>query len=261
MRGFRKTFSAVVTKIHYIAAVRMLTTYQKPFDGFCRYVFFSGTYPTDVKVHTPNDLHTVWLYSPHDFITLNEVFCRGDYASDRDARIIVDFGSNIGVTAVYYLTRNPNAFVYLFEADARNIKKLKRKLARFVGRYLITEAAVATEDGHTAFATESTGRYGGMLAAHDLNGEADRFKVTEVPSVDADRVLREIIAKHGQIDVLKVDIEGMEQAVLSHLSPVVRAGIHQIFVEMDGRKHPLPGFSHRQYGSVARYRRLALDTV
>ena len=40
----------------------------------------------------------------------------------------VDFGSNIGISALYFLTRNPSVQVYLFEPVPSNIERLRENL-------------------------------------------------------------------------------------------------------------------------------------
>ncbi len=45
----------------------------------------------------------------------------------RDISVVVDFGSNIGISALYFLTRNQDIKVYLFEPVPQNILRLKKK--------------------------------------------------------------------------------------------------------------------------------------
>jgi hypothetical protein len=41
------------------------------------------------------------IYSVDDFSTLNLVFCRQDYINLNNKRIVVNIGSNIGITTLY----------------------------------------------------------------------------------------------------------------------------------------------------------------
>lgn len=229
---------------------------RKPLDAISRYALGRGRYPVEVEVRTPIGVQALRLYHPADMLTLNEVFCRGDYGADEALGTVVDFGSNIGVSAAYFLSRNTTAHVHLFEPDQRNIAKLHAQLAPFKGRYTLREVAVGLSDDAVSFCHEETGRYGGVSSALTQSWAATA-RTTTVPCVDAEKALRSIIARHGEIDVLKVDIEGLEAKVLKHLSAKTRASIRSIYAEMDGRGTELSGFRRSQRGSIAVYRRIA----
>ena len=73
-----------------------------------------------VSVNTPVGMYDMTLYSCHDILTVNEIFCRNDYPASQDLRVVVDIGSNIGISAAYFLTRNNQVRCYLFEPDPKN---------------------------------------------------------------------------------------------------------------------------------------------
>jgi hypothetical protein len=73
---------------------------------------------------------------------------------------------------------------------------------------------------------------------------------------DVNRLLEPIVAAEGGVDVLKVDIEGMEAAVLNRLRPDVLAHIRLIFAEMIHAGPDLPGFRQRRRGGINVYDRL-----
>jgi hypothetical protein len=84
-----------------------------------RYLTARGEYPYVCRVRTPSGTIAPTLYSSHDILTVNEIFCRGDYRYGPDLRVAVDVGANIGISALYFLTRNSGARVYAFEPDPR----------------------------------------------------------------------------------------------------------------------------------------------
>ena len=57
-------------------------------------------------MRTPAGVVAPTLHSSHDMFTVNEVFCREDYACGPGIRTVVDVGSNIGISALYFLTRD-----------------------------------------------------------------------------------------------------------------------------------------------------------
>jgi hypothetical protein len=154
--------SALFARRHYIAAFNMFREYQDPLDGFRRYLLGRGQYPASIVMNTPIGPLTFTVYSYDDILTVNEIFCRRDYPARAQHRVIVDFGSNIGISAAYFLSFAPKSFVYLYEPLRSNIERLQDNLRQFEGRYALQEVAVGQADGEVKFGWEHTGRYGGI---------------------------------------------------------------------------------------------------
>lgn len=255
-RGVAQLMLAPFSYTNYVAFFGIFRICIRPFSVLWRYFTAKGDYPEHFMVRTPLGPLALHLYQHADMLTLNEIFCRKDYRADGSLKTVVDFGSNIGLSAAYFLTRNATATVHLFEPDQRNVTKLRAQLARFEDRYTLHEAAVGVADGEVSFAHEPTGRYGGVRGTMTQAWVADA-PTTTVRCVDADRTLRDIIAEHGEIDVLKMDIEGLEAPVLRHLQPETLRSVRCIYAETDSRQVELAGFARHQYGSIAVYQRIA----
>jgi FkbM family methyltransferase len=231
---------------HYIAFRNMLRVYRDPADAFGRYLLGRGQYPADIVVDTPIGPLTLTTYSHHDILTVNEIFCRHDYQAAAGDRVIVDFGSNIGISAAYFLAAAPRSFVYLFEPLPSNIDRLRANLHPFEGRYSLEEVAVGPADGEVEFGWEETGRYGGVGLRTG--------KYVSVICRDTNKILKEILQRHGRIDILKVDIETLEQQVTERIPVATAHGIDRIYVEYTFESNPLEQtHSYRQYGSVAQF--------
>ena len=238
--------SAFSQRRHYLAARNMLRVYRHPADAFGRYVLGRGRYPADIRVNTPEGPVTLTVYSYHDILTVNEIFCRLDYRADERDRVIVDFGSNIGISAAYFLTAAPRSFVYLFEPVPINIDRLRRNLGRFESRYALEEIAVGQADGEVEFGQEDTGRYGGI--------GMQTGKHFSVACRDANGILEEITGRHGRIDILKIDIEGMERQVTERIPAGIARKIGRIYVECEFHSNPLERTHRcRQYGTIAQF--------
>jgi FkbM family methyltransferase len=152
-------------------------------------------------------------------LTVHEVFCRLDYKADPAVRTVVDIGSNIGISALYFLSRNRSAYCYLVEPDPKNIAHLRRNLTPFADRYTLEECAVSDVSGPVEFGLESTGRYGGI--------GLDLDETILVRCRDINSLLEEVIATAGRIDILKVDTEGMEPRTIKAIR---RDLLHQVDV-------------------------------
>lgn len=239
---------SVLDRRHYTAARNMVRRYERPVDMFRRYLTGSGTYPTTVRVKTPMGWLDLNLYTSHDVLTVNEIFCRDDYLADAYDKVVVDFGSNIGISAAYFLTRSADSFTYLFEPLPANIAKLERNLKRFEGRYRLDAVAVGPNEGEVSFGWEETGRYGGVNAPM-----ADKMTVM---CRNSTRILQEVIAEHGSIDILKVDIETLEEAVIDAIPVDTARSIRKIYVEFTFARNPLEQtHDMHQYGTIAQFTR------
>jgi FkbM family methyltransferase len=238
--------SALFQPRHHVAARNMLSTYRNPSDAFARYILGLGSYPAQIALNTPAGSLTLTAYSYDDILTVNEIFCRLDYPGNNDDRVIVDFGSNIGLSAAFFLSRNPDCFAYLYEPLPANVGRLRQNLHCFHGRYTLEEVAVGHTDGLVEFGWEPTGRYGGVGV------RTGRY--LSVACRDSNQILAEAIARHGMVDVLKIDIEGLEKDVTQRIPVHVARKIRRIYVEHDFGSNPLEQtHSYRQYGAVAQF--------
>jgi FkbM family methyltransferase len=166
--------------------------------------------------------------------------------------VVVDFGSNIGISALYFLTRNKDIKVYLFEPVPKNILRLKENLKGFENRYILNECAVGIERGQFDFSCDETGRYGGLIKGGASHFSQSDQKIISVKVIRANQVLEEILCQHKFLDILKIDVEGYESKILSHLSLEIISCVDRIYAETtDCLK--LQGFSAKRYGGLTRY--------
>lgn len=249
-RTFKTLAAAPFDARHYRSLGNILRHAEQPVDFLRRYVWRGGEYPAVIPIR---DRHggrlEVTVHSAEDMQTINEIFFRNDYPVRGDEKVVVDFGSNIGISALWFLSSAPGAFAYLYEPVPRNIERLKRNLAALEGRFALAEVAVGTSAGMVSFGIEASGRYGGIGRP---TGQA-----IEVPCEDSNAILAGIIDRHGRIDILKIDIETMEEAVTARIPPALAQRIDAIYVEYPFRDNPLAG-THRlvRDSFVSRFLRL-----
>jgi FkbM family methyltransferase len=198
---------------HWRAIRRALRDIHPAIPFLARYISQRGRYPWTVQVGTPLGRVPVTMHSRHDLLTVNEVFCRRDYGTP-EGSVIVDIGANIGISALYFLTRNPDCQVWCYEPNPSNVERLRQNLAPYLDRVTITPAAVGSERGRMGFLIEPTGRYG-RLADGESDGEVKEVDVVTVADV-LDRVGR-------AVDFVKIDTEGTEPELVAELSGKVAA--------------------------------------
>lgn len=208
---------------NWVALARMPRRYPDLLQSARRYFGAGGDYPWDCRVRTPLGVVAARLFGPHDMFTVNEVFCREDYRAGPEDRVVVDVGSNIGISALYFLTRAPDVRCHLFEPVPRNIERLRSNLHDYENRYTLEPAAVADRAGTVAFGVESTGRYGGIGVA--------TAEAIEVRCLEINDVLERVLDDAPAIDVLKLDTEGAEAATVRAIRPDLLARVRRIYLE------------------------------
>ena len=122
-RPLKNILSVFFKKQFYTAFFNIYKNFDRPIEILWRYVFRKGEYPEKFIVKTPLGKHEVRLYSSDDMMTLVECFGKLDYPTEDDISCVVDFGSNIGVSAGYFLTRNKilrHTYSNLFPKILRN---------------------------------------------------------------------------------------------------------------------------------------------
>jgi FkbM family methyltransferase len=169
-----------------------------------------GTTPVDVKLRSVPDMPFCYRPGTTDLLVLEQVFLDGEYRVEPIApasiEYIVDLGSNIGVTAMFWAQRYPNARMVLVEPDPDNFKLLQRNTAAFADRCVLIRAAVSDQRGETRF-FRSDREYGHSI----LKGD-DSVSEIVVKTLTVSDVVNQ--AGFPRVDLLKMDIEGGEQIVM-----------------------------------------------
>jgi FkbM family methyltransferase len=126
------------------------------------------------------------------------------FRSATSAPRVIDCGSNIGMSILYFKRIFPEARITGFEADSAVFETLTHNMAQngIVGVQLI-EAAVSTHEGHAIFARRQD--YDGSLLYHQRDGVDGTYEVRTLS-------LRPWL--ETPVDFLKLNIEGAEHDVL-----------------------------------------------
>lgn len=241
----------------WVAGMNVFVRFRNPVDVFFRYVLGSGSYPEVFTVRTPLGARQVKAYTYHDLLTLVECFGKVDYRVPKEIGTVIDIGANIGISALYFLTQNQDVRVELYEPVAENVARLKMTLEGLEDRYILHAEAVGVEAGTASFAVEPTGRYGGLVtdkyvAEHGMAGATE----VEVPVTGVNEVVSRAVRRWGRINLLKLDVEWMEEALLGALTPASMDRIDRIYAETDF-PGDLPGFRRTRYGAVVRFQRVS----
>ena len=177
-----------------------------------------------LRLRLGEDPVDLWFSDGSELAVIWSIFITGEYAAldVADARTIIDLGANIGVTTLWFRSLNPSARIVSVEPDPFTFEKLRLNLARDP---LVTcvNAAITPEAGPVAFSSADE-------SWRSRVGSGSSGALSEVRGITLD----ELVASEGidAIDILKVDIEGMEYSVLPQARCLATAG------QVIGELHP-----------------------
>lgn len=162
-----------------------------------------------------------------------------DFASDPSLRSILrltrtagnlwDIGANIGLYSLIAKASNPSLEVVSVEASTSAYAELCRNWSLKPDGWTCIHAAVGAHEGKALLTRE----LGGL---NHVTDPAESKSSCEIrPSTTLDRLAA--LLEVGHIDVLKIDVEGMELAVLQGAAGLLRAQrIGCLIMEADGHE-------------------------
>jgi FkbM family methyltransferase len=235
----RLVIESIFAPRQYVAVARMVKLYPDFPAVVKRYFAGGGDYPWRCRIRTSTGEVAPTTYSHHDIFTVHEIFSREDYRAGPDLGVVVDIGSNIGISALYMLTRNRSSRCFLYEPVPRNAQRLRANLVGYESRYQLTEAAVAATAGTVQFTVEETGRYGGIGVEGTERIDVDCLAIADV--------LGEVLERESAIDLLKIDTEGAERSTIAAISSDQLERIRTICFETREPFNPDPGRFEMQF--------------
>jgi len=145
--------------------------------------------------------------------------------------VIFDCGANIGTSCLYFSSLYPTSKIIAFEADSNIASILKNNLDKNnIKNVDIINKAVWIDNNGIEFAIEGSD-------GASIFGKGKKVKIESVR-------LRDMLLQTPRIDMLKMDIEGAESAVIKDCSDALM-NVHNIFIEY----HSFPG-QHQELNEI-----------
>jgi FkbM family methyltransferase len=141
---------------------------------------------------------------PTFFQQYRDIFLRGVYrfAAARPDPVIIDGGSNIGVSVLFFKSAYPSAQIVAFEPEPRIYRLLEENVSRNrLERVTLVNAGLGSASGRSAF----------------IQSESDSARFGESGETVLARMERLSAFISKPVDFLKLNIEGQEFDVLSEL--------------------------------------------
>lgn len=202
-----------------------------------------------------------------------DVFAGDEYifTARRPDPFIIDAGAHVGVATHYFKRRYPRARILALEANPVTFALLNENVTanRLNGvnaRHAALSPRPGTIDFYTAPSDDKPGAWGDS-AIPQLWHEEDEVSVVKVPAVTLSSLLTE------PVDLLKLDIEGLETEVLAEAASQLRL-VREVILEFHGtRSNPTNDIARltctlrsagltpeiRQFGSVVALKDIQQD--
>ncbi len=161
---------------------------------------------------------------------------------------IIDAGAHVGVATHYFKHRYPRARVLALEANPATFALLRENISHnCLDNVQALHAALAPVAGTIPFyasgSDEEPGSWGDSVIQQPWH-EGDQAAQIQVPAITLSSLLTE------PVDLLKLDIEGLETAVLEEAAPRLQV-VRRVILEFHGTRHN-PGNSISRLTDILR---------
>ncbi len=172
--------------------------------------------PQEVTMMMPDIAYPIHLrLRTSDIDTWRQVFEDREYDVEpkEQPKTILDAGANIGLAAIYFANRFPNAKIVAIEPEESNFVLLKKNVAPYTNIYPV-QAALWSEKSRISLVDPGLGKWGFQTQSSGVTDESALSAATLCHEVDATTV-EDLMHDHDIefIDILKIDIEGAEREV------------------------------------------------
>jgi FkbM family methyltransferase len=147
--------------------------------------------------------------------------------------VVIDAGSNIGLHIISWADAVPSLRGHAFEPVAENRERLDSNLKRheLLDRVRVETAALGASVGSIALNETDDAAYSSVLET----GRRSIAKTYDVPLTTIDHYVNEHAIE--QVDLIKIDVEGFEDAVLEGAQATIATRQPHLFVEISAENH------------------------
>jgi FkbM family methyltransferase len=186
-----------------------------------------------INLQIPKYEHPIFArYQASDLDVFYQIFVEEEYSilpEDKDFKVILDCGANVGYSSIYLLNKYPHAHIIAVEPDEENFKVCQKNLSPYSDRVTLIRSAIWSHQT-------------GLVIRHYGNGNEWGTRVEECleheqPDLLALDILN-LLEKSGKtnIDLLKMDVEGAETVIFSQNYKTWLNQVQNIVIELHGQE-------------------------
>lgn len=179
-----------------------------------------------------------------DFDTYEHVFVLKQYdiSIEFEPKLIIDGGANVGMSAIYYALKYPNARIISIEVSRANCDLLEYNTRDFPNVRPVCKG-LWKESGHLRIVDEGAGENAFMVE------RVDTPTSNSIPAISIADIMKEENA--GIADIVKLDIEGAEKMVFEGNYESWLPKTRLLIVELHDRMQP--GSSRAVFNAISQY--------
>lgn len=168
-----------------------------------------------------------------DIPTYEQVFINQDYdfLVERQPKVIVDAGANIGLASILFANRYPDAKIIAIEPENSNFELLKKNADPYPN-IIPLHAALWHKNEEINLIDPGLGKWGFITETNTSSGNLPGRLCHTVMAMTLEKIMKD--HNLSNINILKIDIEGAEKEVFSDTSPWIEK-IDSLIIELHER--------------------------
>jgi FkbM family methyltransferase len=166
------------------------------------------------------------------YINYKEFFIEDKYKKYFNKKFdsIVDVGANVGVFTEYLIQKELSEKIIAVECDSKALKDLKNNFKREYRVEIIPKALNSTNSPITFYQSEENPIISSAIPPDKLKNHNAGVKGSDKVVVDT-ITIKDLVDKLGNIDLLKIDIEGGEYEIIKNVDSSLFKNINNILIE------------------------------
>jgi FkbM family methyltransferase len=197
-----------------------------------------------LKIYLKKYDHPIYLRNDtSDVPTYREIFEDFEYdiVVDYTPEVIIDAGSNIGLSAIYFAEKFPQCKIIAIEPESGNFNLLLKNIENYHNIHAV-QAALWDKNGMIELLDIGTGNSGFMTGMTIEEGERIMSQASYVKSVKSLHYVKSITIEYvmkeynlKKIDILKIDVEGAEKEIFESCNDWINIP-NSVLIEFHERK-------------------------
>lgn len=198
---------------------------------------------SDIRISIPSLKAPITLRADtSDIPTFEQIFIWRDYDVPLQVapKFIIDGGANVGYASIFFANRYPDARIVAVEPEASNVELLRQNTSPYPNISII-QAGIWHKRASLEIENPKDPKW--MFRVRETQPKEGSFESVTIPDI-----LEQSHA--GQVDILKLDIEGAEKELFS-VNPAWLGEVNVLIIELHDQYKP--GCSESFYSAVSKY--------
>ncbi|MCK4918263.1 MAG: FkbM family methyltransferase [Candidatus Pacebacteria bacterium] len=156
----------------------------------------------DISIEIYGKKIKCYIADMSDAQTFREVFLKGEYDKELgDPKKVLDLGSNVGYSILFFRAKYPKAIIYGYEANFKTFDKLKKNVEG-LDNIFVYNKAISDKEGVETMYLGTSSASSSLIDRFEGDSSVAQIECIELPKEN--------------FDLIKFDIEGTEHKVFKN---------------------------------------------